>query len=108
MSLRLNLKSATATKTTLCASRIQIDSIMADHGTGSLKKERQEAIWVVNNHGFTASKTLTSSEPIMVKRIITAIVETIGPIELSAKAEKASESVEMVIKAKYATINANP
>ena len=73
---------------------------MADHGTGSLKKERQEAMWVVKSQGLTWSNTLTSNEPIMVKRIITAMVETIGPMELSAKAEKAMESVAMVMSAK--------
>lgn len=44
MSLRWNLKSAIATKRMLWASSIQMDSQIADHGTGSLKKERQEAI----------------------------------------------------------------
>ena len=53
MSLRLNLNSAMATNKTLCASKIQTDSQIADHGTGSLKNERQEAIWVVNNQGLT-------------------------------------------------------
>ena len=94
MSLRLNLKTATATNKMLWANRIQTDSHMADHGTGSLKKERQEAMCVVKSQGLTWSNTLTSNEPIMVKRIITAMVETIGPMELSAKAEKAMELVK--------------
>ncbi len=100
MSLRLNLNIAIATNKMLWANKIQTDSQIADHGTGSLKKERQEAMWVVKSQGLTWSNTLTSKEPIMVKRIITAIVETIGPIELSAKAEKAIESVAMVMSAK--------
>ena len=33
-------------------------------------------------------KLATSNEPIMVKRIITDIVDTIGPIELSENTEK--------------------
>ncbi|MEY4350775.1 MAG: hypothetical protein RL078_836 [Bacteroidota bacterium] len=36
----------------LCAMRIQTDSQIADHGTGSLKKLRQEAMWVVNKYGL--------------------------------------------------------
>ena len=84
----------------LWANKIQIESQMAAQGTGSLKNERQEAMCVVNNQGLTWSNTLTSRVPMMVKRIITAIVDTMGPIELSAKAENAMDSVAMVMSAR--------
>lgn len=53
-------------------------------------------MWVVNKKGFTFSNTETSIVPIMVNKIITAIVETIGPIEFSANAEKQIETDETV------------
>jgi hypothetical protein len=46
------------------------------------------------------SKTETSKEPIIVKRIMMAIVETIGPIEFSANADKQIDKVEIVKSAK--------
>ncbi len=53
MSFLLNLNTATATNKMLWANKMQIESQMADQGTGSLKNERQEAMCVVNNQGLT-------------------------------------------------------
>ena len=44
--------------------------------------------------------------PIIVNKIITAIVEIIGPIELSAKQESASENVATTVKLRNAIPNA--
>ena len=73
---------------------------MVDHGTGSSKNERQEAMCVVNKKGFIESKTETSKDPIMVNKIMIAMVLTMGPIEFSAKADRQIDKVEMVNKAK--------
>ena len=77
-----------------------IDSWILPHGTGSSKKLRQDAMWVVNRYGLMLSKTDTSKEPIIVKRMIIAIVETIGPMEFSANADKQIDKVEIVKSAK--------
>ena len=63
---------------------------------------------VVNKKGLIFSKTETSKDPIMVKRIITAIVETIGPIEFSANAEKQIDKEDTVSNDKKATIKLKP
>jgi hypothetical protein len=65
-------------------------------------------MWVVNKNFFIESKTVTSKEPIMVKRIMIPIVETIGPIEFSAKADRQIEREDTVNRAKYATIKLQP
>ena len=70
-----------------------------------MKKLRHEAMCVVNRSGVIFSNTGTSSVPMIVKRIIRPIVDTIGPIELSEKQEKVNESVAIIIKARYATRN---
>ena len=73
---------------------------MVDQGTGSSKKDLQDAICVVNKNGVTESKTETSKDPMMVNKMIIAMVLTIGPIEFSAKAERQMDKVEMVRKAR--------
>ena len=85
-----------------------IDSWMRPHGTGSSKKLLHEAMCVVNKYGLMLSKTETSKEPIIVNKIIIDIVETIGPIEFSANAERQMDKVEIVNNAKYATKKLNP
>jgi len=75
---------------------------------GSSKKLLQEAMCVVNKNFFIESKTVTSKEPIMVKRIMIPMVVTIGPIEFSAKADRQIEREDTVSKAKYATIKLQP
>ena len=55
---------------------------------------------VVNKNFFIESKTVTSKEPIMVKRIMIPMVVTIGPIEFSAKADRQIEREDTVNKAK--------
>lgn len=67
---------------------------------GSSKKLLQEAMCVVNKNFFIESKTVTSKDPIIVNRIIIPIVETIGPIEFSAKADRQIEREDTVSKAK--------
>ena len=54
------------------------------------------------------SKTVTSKVPIMVNRMIIAMVETIGPTEFSAKADKQIERVATVNSDKKATQNPKP
>ena len=55
---------------------------------------------VVNKNFLIESKTVTSKEPIMVKRIMIPMVVTIGPIEFSAKADRQIEREDTVNKAK--------
>lgn len=57
--------------------------------------------------GFGA-KTETSKVPIMVNKMITDMVETMGPTLFLAKAEKASDKVATVHKARKAMRSANP
>jgi hypothetical protein len=52
------------------------------------------------------SKTGTSNVPIIVNKRIMAIVETIGPMELSEKQDKHMDKLLMVSSAKKATQNA--
>ena len=85
-----------------------MDSHMALVGNGSSNILRHAAICVVNMYGLIESKTETSKVPIMVKSIITAMVETMGPTLFFAKAENASESEATVHNAKNATTKANP
>lgn len=73
---------------------------MVDHGTGSSKNERQDAMCVVKRKGLMESKTETSKVPIIVKRMMMDMVLTIGPMEFSAKADKQIDKVEIVSKAK--------
>lgn len=79
------------------------DCMMASVGKGSAKKLRHAMVWVVNKKGRMLSNTDTSSVPIIVKKMITAIVLTIGPIEFSEKHDKVVAKVAMVIRAKYDT-----
>ena len=88
MSFLLNLIIAIDTSKTLWTTSIIIELKILEYGTGSSKKLLQDAIWVVNKKGLILWKTETSIDPIIVNKIITAIVETIGPIEFSANAEK--------------------
>ena len=73
---------------------------MVDQGTGSSKKDLQDAMCVVNKNGLIESKTETSKDPMMVNKMIMAMVLTIGPIEFSAKAERQMDKVEIVSKAR--------
>lgn len=68
---------------------------MSEIGTGISNKLRQDAICVVSKKGCTLLKLGTSRDPIIVNRIITAIVLTIGPIELSENTEKHMDIVAM-------------
>lgn len=108
MSFLLNLYTAIATSTMLCTTRITIDWMMEEKGTGSSKKLRQDAMCVVKRYGLMLSNTVTSKLPMMVNNIIIAIVETIGPMEFSANADNAMESVETVKSDKNATQNPSP
>lgn len=99
---------AMLTKSMLCTSKMLIDCQISFKLIGSSKKLRQEAMCVVNKNFFIESKTVTSNEPIMVKRIMIPMVETIGPIEFSAKADRQIEREDTVSKAKYATIKLQP
>ena len=94
MSFLLNLIIAMDTSKTLWTTSIIIELKILEYGTGSSKKLLQDAIWVVNKKGLIFWKTETSIDPIIVNKIITAIVETIGPIEFSAKAEKQIDTEE--------------
>lgn len=100
MSFLLNLYTATKTRITLCAIRIVTELRMVDHGTGSSKNERHEAMCVVNKKGLIESNTETSKVPMIVKRMIMDIVLTIGPIEFSANADKQIDKVEIVNNAR--------
>ena len=91
---------AIITNMRLWATKMVTELRMVVHGTGSSKNERQDAMWVVNKKGLMESKTETSKVPIIVKRMIIAIVLTIGPIEFSANADKQMDKVEIVSKAK--------
>ena len=51
---------------------------------------------------------MTSRLPIIVNKIITDIVATIGPIEFSVNADKQIDKDDTVNKAKNATQNPNP
>ena len=108
MSFLLNLIIAIDTSKTLWTTSIIIELKILEYGTGSSKKLLQDAIWVVNKKGLILWKTETSIDPIIVNKIITAIVETIGPIEFSAKAEKQIETEETVKSDKKATIKLKP
>ena len=77
-------------------------------GTGISNRLRHEAIWVVIKNGWIASKVGTSSVPIIVNNIITAIVLTIGPIEFSENTEKQIDIVAMDNKDKYAKQKPKP
>lgn len=63
---------------------------------------------VVIKKGWIASKVGTSNVPIIVNNMITAIVLTIGPIELSEKTEKQIDIVAIDKSDKYAKQNAKP
>jgi len=108
MSFLLNLTIAINTSITLCANKITTDCIILLVGIGFSKKLLHEAMWVVNRKGLILSKTETSKDPIMVKRMIIAIVDTMGPMELSAKADKQMESVEIVSRERNATKKLRP
>ena len=75
---------------------------MLSIGTGISNKLRHEDICVVSNKGCKLLKLDTSREPIIVNKIITAIVLTIGPIELSEKTEKQIDMVATAHNERYA------
>ena len=81
---------------------------MASMSTGFSKKLLQDAMCVVNKKGLMLSKTVTSSVPIMVKRMMIAIVATIGPMEFSANADRQIDKEETVNNARKATRNPAP
>lgn len=81
---------------------------MSFNGTGFSKKLLQAAICVVNKYGLIVSKTVTSKLPMIVNKIITDIVATIGPMEFSVNADKQIESEETVSKDKKATQKPKP
>lgn len=103
MSLRWKVYNETEINTTLCAIKTPMDLQIAVSGKGSSKKERQEAMCVVNKYGLIGSKTRTSKVPIIVNNKITDIVATIGPMELSVKQDKQIDKELTVNKAKKAT-----
>ena len=106
ISFRLKLNIATAINTTWWKVITIIEFRIVSQGMGSSKKERQAAMWVVNKKGRIGSKTGTSKVPIIVNNKMIAIVETIGPLELSEKQDRQMERLLMVNKAKKATQNA--
>ena len=57
-------------------------------GTGISKRLLHEAMCVVINNGWMDWNNGTSREPIIVNKIMTAMVVTIGPMEFSEKTEK--------------------
>ena len=59
-------------------------------------------------YGFIASKTETSKVPIMVNKMITDMVETMGPTLFLANAENARDKVATVHKARNAMSSAKP
>ena len=79
--------------------------MMSETGNGSSKKERQEAMCVVNKYGLMGSKTRTSKVPMIVNNKITDMVATIGPMELSVKQDKQIDKELTVNSAKNATAN---
>ncbi len=82
-----------------------MDCLICSHGKGSSKNDRQAAMWVVNKKGRMGSKTGTSKVPMIVNNKIIAIVDTIGPMELSEKQDKQMDKELIVNKAKKATQN---
>ena len=85
---------------TICTTSTIADCRILLTGKGSSKKLRHAAICVVNKKVCIGSNTLTSKVPIIVNKIITAMVDTIGPIELSEKQERVIEREALVIKAR--------
>ena len=79
---------------------------MLSIGTGISNKLRHEDMCVVSRKGCKLLKLDTSREPIIVNKIITAIVLTIGPMELSEKTEKQIDMVATANNERYA--NPNP
>jgi hypothetical protein len=65
-------------------------------------------MWVVNKYGFMLSNTVTSKVPMIVNKMIIAMVATIGPTEFSAKADKQIDNVATVKRDKNATQKPNP
>ncbi len=57
-------------------------------GTGISKRLLHDAMCVVINNGWMDWNNGTSKEPIIVNKMITAMVVTIGPMEFSEKTEK--------------------
>ena len=78
---------------------------MSSTGTGISNKLRHEDMCVVSKKGCKLLKLDTSIEPIIVNKIITAIVLTIGPIELSEKTEKQIDMVATANNERYAKPN---
>ena len=62
---------------------------------------------VVNKYGFNELNAEISIDPIIVNKIIIAIVETIGPIELSEKTDKQMDREEIVKSDKKETQKAD-
>ncbi len=92
--------------TTWCSVITHKEFRIESQGIGSSKKDRHAAMCVVNKKGRIGSKTGTSNVPIIVNNRIIAIVDTIGPIELSEKQDKQMDKLLIVNKAKKATQNA--
>ena len=92
-------------KPTIWAISTATDWRIAFVGSGSAKKLRHAIMWVVNKKGRMGSKTATSRVPIIVKKMIIAIVLTMGPMEFSEKHDRVVAKVAMVIRAKYDTPN---
>ena len=70
------------------------------------KNSFQSFMWVVNKNGFIALKTGMFKVLKIVKKIITLIVATIGPIEFSAKTDSKKPSAATVNMATAAKPNA--
>lgn len=84
---------------TICSSRIPADCNTGDQDTGESKNPFQPIMWVVKRKGLIVLKMGISMVVRIVKRMITLIVETIGPIEFSAKMESRKESAATVVMA---------
>ena len=87
----------------ICPTNTMIDVLICSTGIGSSKKLLHAAMCVVKRKGWIFASTGTSNVPMMVKRMIKPMVETIGPMELSEKQEKVRDNVAIITKARYAT-----
>lgn len=108
MSFLLNLKSVMLNNPTIWTSKITMDSQISLIGKGSSKILLQATMCVVNMKGLIESKTETSKAPIIVNKMMTAMVETIGPTLFLAKDENAKDNEATVHKAKNAMTKAKP
>ena len=108
MSFLLNRHSAIKVNPIIWTTNIITLYIISLFGTGISNRLRHEAMWVVIKKGWIASKVGTSKVPMIVNNMITAMVLTIGPMELSEKTEKQIDMVAMDKSDKYAKQNAKP